>query len=142
MLDAYAFVSAARTWELVKPQAWIEMPQIEFQNATMTWEGEMSGGRFIPPSGLNSSMDITKDILEKNNFDTLEHITVKVWINHSRRGDVEVYLISPNGVKSVLGGKRRNDDAKDGYPGWTFMTLKHWFVNAPCRCLLHSDRGL
>lgn len=103
------------------------MPQIEFANATMTWEGDMSGGNPIPKEGLTSSMQITSELLKEHNFEKLEHITVKVWIDHSRRGDVEVYLTSPNGIKSILGGKRRYDESTRGYPGWTFMTLKHWY---------------
>ncbi|KAG8890161.1 pheromone processing endoprotease [Tulasnella sp. 332] len=128
-LDAYKFVTAAKTWSLVKPRAWIEMPQIEFNNATMSWSGEMEGGEPIPPGGMNSTMEFTETLLREKNFETLEHVTVKVWINHVKRGDVEVSLLSPNGVKSVLGGKRRYDEDKSGYPGWTFMTLKHWEEN-------------
>lgn len=92
----------------------------------MSWSGEMSGGEFIPPDGLNSSILITDQLLKDKNFDQLEHMTIKVWIDHKKRGDVEVSLMSPNGVKSVLGGRRRYDEDKTGYPGWTFMTLKHW----------------
>ncbi|KAG8927766.1 pheromone processing endoprotease [Tulasnella sp. 418] len=128
-LDAVLLTNAAKTWSLVKPQAWIEMPSIEFDNASMTQYGVMSGGRFIPPGGLESQMEITQELAKSNNFEKLEHITVKVWIDHSRRGDVEVSLVSPSGIKSVLGGRRRWDDAITGYPGWQFMTLKHWDEN-------------
>ena len=37
--------------------------------------------------------DVRKDSTE---------INIRVWINHPRRGDVMVELVSPNGVKSVL----------------------------------------
>ena len=36
------------------------------------------------------------------NLQTLEHIDIHVCINHPRRGDVIVELVSPNGIKSVL----------------------------------------
>ncbi|KAG9011154.1 pheromone processing endoprotease [Tulasnella sp. JGI-2019a] len=141
-LDAYKFVTAAKTFPLVKPQAWIEMPQIEFKNATMSWSGEMEGGEPIPKGGMNSTMEITEALLKEKNFETLEHVTVKVWINHKKRGDVEVSLLSPNGVKSVLGGKRRYDEDKSGYPGWTFMTLKHWEENPVGKwTILVNDQG-
>ncbi|KAG9004986.1 pheromone processing endoprotease [Tulasnella sp. 427] len=141
-LNGYRFVSAAKTWPLVKPQAWIEMPQIEFNNASMTWDGVMSGGNFIPKEGLTSSMALTSDIMKQHNFEKLEHITVKVWISHMRRGDVEVYLTSPNGIKSILGGKRQYDADATGYPGWTFMTLKHWDENPIGNWTIHvSDQG-
>ncbi|KAG8907408.1 pheromone processing endoprotease [Tulasnella sp. 403] len=141
-LDAYAFVTAAKSWSLVKPQAWIEMPQVEFNNASMSWSGEMSGGDFIPKEGLDRTMEVTQDMLAQNNFEKLEHITVKVWINHSRRGDVEVYLVSPAGIKSVLAGKRAYDEDKTGFPGWTFMTLKHWGENPVGKWTIHvSDQA-
>jgi kexin len=87
---------------------------------------QFKGGQHIPRGGLESKFTMTKEIWEENNLERLEHINVKVWIDHHRRGDVEVALVSPNGVVSVLAGKRSGDAAKSGYPGWTFMTVKHW----------------
>ncbi len=75
-------------------------------------------------------MTVTKEMLDSNNLESLEHIDIRVWISHSRRGDVEVELVSPNGITSVLARKRRLDDARTGFPGWRFMTVKHW-----CACL-------
>jgi kexin len=60
------------------------------------------------------------------NFETLEHVTARVWIDHQRRGDVEVELVSPNGITSVLARQRRFDSANTGFPGWKFMSMKHW----------------
>ena len=34
-LDGYAFVTKARDWELVKPQAWLEVPTITLEDAAM-----------------------------------------------------------------------------------------------------------
>jgi len=65
----------------------------------------------------------------QNNLETLEHITVKVWISHTTRGEVEVELVSPNGIRSVLAGPRSSDKATTGYPGWKFMSIKHWGEN-------------
>jgi len=39
---------------------------------------------------------------------------------------VEVELLSPKGIKSVLAARRRYDQDDKGFPGWRFMTLKHW----------------
>jgi len=64
--------------------------------------------------------------LKTHNFETLEHVTVRVWINHTRRGDVEVEVVSPNGIKSVLAAVRSFDSATTGFPGWQFMSVKHW----------------
>jgi len=56
--------------------------------------------------------------LELNNFEVLEHVTVRVWITHDRRGDVEVEVTSPKGITSVLAARRRLDADKNGFPGW------------------------
>lgn len=125
-IDAAAYVEAAKNWELVKPQAWIEYPAIQLQNGTMSETGGMNGGEPIVSGGVRSSATITQELLDDNNFETLEHITVTVWISHTRRGDVEVSITSPNGVKSILAARRKFDDDKDGFPAWKFMSLKHW----------------
>jgi kexin len=118
----------ARNWNLVKPQVWIELPTIELANAEMI-DGVMSGGEPIVAGGVKSTMTITNEILTDHNFEKLEHVTVKVWVSHTRRGDVEIELISPAGIRSVLATARKNDDHTTGFVGWTFMTLKHWYVS-------------
>ena len=89
---------------------------------------EYEGGEPIGADGKKSSIEITKEMMLAHNLETLEHIDVRVWINHPRRGDVEVELVSPNGIKSVLAKTREYDESTTGYPGWRFMTIKHWYV--------------
>lgn len=113
----------------MKPQAWIEAPIVQINNGTMDLFQESSGGLAIVGGGVTSEIEVTQAMLNENNFEKLEHITIKVWISHTRRGDVEVELVSPNGVRSVLAGKRYQDSATTGFPGWTFMTVKHWYVS-------------
>ncbi|CEH15607.1 probable kex2-endoproteinase of late golgi compartment [Ceraceosorus bombacis] len=116
IIDAFKFVEEAKTHTLVKPQAWAESP-----NVTLARDNTLITG-----DGTHSTFTVTKEFLEKNNVDTLEHVTIRVWISHERRGDVDVELVSPHGTKSVLARPRRYDDATTGFPGWGFMTLKHW----------------
>ena len=127
-LNGLAFVTAAQNWKTVKPQTWIDLPVVQINNGTMDSFGKTSGGETIPPDSIESRITVTQDMLDKHNFESLEHITVKVWITHTRRGDVEVELVSPNGVRSVLAARRNSDGASSGFPGWTFMTVKHWSV--------------
>ena len=127
-LNGIEFVKAAQTWQSVKPQIWIDLPTIQLNNGSMNSFGATSGGEDIDADGVQSKLTVTKELLEQRNFDKLEHITVKVWITHKRRGDVEVELVSPNGVKSILAARRHGDIADTGYPGWTFMTVKHWYA--------------
>jgi len=127
-LNGYEFVTAAQQWQLVKPQAWVELPAVQVGGGTSSLLGELSGGLPIVSGGVTSTITVTQDDLVLNNFDTLEHVTVRVWIAHDRRGDVEVEITSPNDIKSVLAARRRLDADKDGYSGWRFMSVKHWFV--------------
>ncbi|KZV96157.1 hypothetical protein EXIGLDRAFT_609504 [Exidia glandulosa HHB12029] len=130
-LDAGLYVEAARSWNIVKPQAWLEIPIMELAGADMGPDGKMTGGEAIVAGGVKHTTVITEKMMKDANLETLEHITVKVWITHGRRGDVQVELVSPHGVKSVLAGARKYDEDKDGFVGWQFMTLKHWDEPAP-----------
>ncbi|KIJ69114.1 hypothetical protein HYDPIDRAFT_79892 [Hydnomerulius pinastri MD-312] len=126
-LNAYAFVTAAQNWELVKPQAWFHPSAIQINNGSLLEEdGEMTGGVPIVPGGIESSFKVTKEMLDEHNLEAVEHLTIRVWISHTKRGDVEVELVSPNGVKSVLAAPRSQDHAKAGFQGWRFMSIKHW----------------
>lgn len=118
----------AQEWELVKPQAWIHLPAIQLSEGAMNANLEMSGGEPIGPGGVSSKISVTADTLKEHNFETLEHVTVRVWIEHSKRGDVSVELVSPNGIKSMLAAPRSGDTADTGFPGWRFMSVKHWWV--------------
>ncbi|KAF8590033.1 hypothetical protein K439DRAFT_1628243 [Ramaria rubella] len=128
-LDAWQYVNAAKSWQLVKPQAWIETTISELGGGKVASNGAMLGGLPIIPGGVRDSMTISHDLLMERNFEKLEHINIKVWINHTRRGDVEVELQSPNGIRSILAGSRKFDSDSHGYKGWTFMTIKHWDEN-------------
>lgn len=112
-IDAYRIVEAAKTWDLVKPQAWFEMPK-------------MKVGQRMTKEGIGSSFEVTADSLDLANFEKLEHITVTVKATHERRGNIEVILTSPNGVRSILARPRRFDHDTNGLPDWTFMSVKHW----------------
>lgn len=114
-LDAYATVEAAKSVELLKPQAWYHSPWMHVKRA-------------IPQGveGLLSSFTVTPDALKAANFERVEHITVTMNVNHTRRGDISVELRSPAGVVSFLSVARRLDDANSGYVDWTFMSVAHW----------------
>lgn len=135
VLDAYKFVKAAKTWPLVKPQTWIKMPPYQFAKKTiwrsgkgkMSARGRFSGGVPLSKEGVTGAIEVTEEMVDEMDFDTIEHVQVKVWVAHSKRGDIEVELESPNEIVSVLGKRRRNDTAKTGLRGWTFSTLKHWY---------------
>ncbi|GAA5987157.1 hypothetical protein JCM11641_002149 [Rhodosporidiobolus odoratus] len=119
-LDAWAIVDLAKRWELVKPQAWWTSPIARPINAV--------AGQGVPitESGAIASLEVTRAELAQANFEKLEHVTITVFVQHQRRGNIEVELDSPRGMKSILARPRRFDESPDGMMGWVFMSVKHW----------------
>ena len=114
-IDTWRLIEAAKTFESVKAQAWYHSPWLSVQHDIP------QGDR-----GLASSFEITQAMLTKANLETLEHVTVTMNVNHTRRGDLSVELRSPEGLISHLSTPRRNDAARTGYLDWTFMSVVHW----------------
>ncbi|KAF2186919.1 hypothetical protein K469DRAFT_725573 [Zopfia rhizophila CBS 207.26] len=114
-LDAYAIVEAAKTWKLVKPQAWFYSPWMHVKKPIP--QGEQ---------GLASVFEVTEKMLKDANFERVEHITLTMNVAHTRRGDLSVELISPDGYTSHLSTARRDDEFPSGYIDWTFMSVAHW----------------
>jgi kexin len=114
-LNAYAVVEAAKTWTLVKPQAWYVTPWIHVKH-------EIPQG----DQGLHSTFTITKQMMENSNLERVEHVTVTMNVEHTRRGDLSVELRSPTGLVSHLSTARKSDEAAEGYVDWTFMSVVHF----------------
>ena len=114
-IDAYAIVEAAKNWTVVKPQAWYFSPWLHVRHDIP--QGDQ---------GLASHFDVTKDMVESANLDRIEHVTVTMNVEHTRRGDLSVELRSPSGIVSHIATTRRNDAAGQGYVDWTFMSVAHW----------------
>ncbi|GAB1310004.1 pheromone processing endoprotease [Madurella fahalii] len=114
-LDSYAIVEAAKTWKNVKPQAWFYSPWIHVNQP-------------IPQGdkGVTVGFEVTEDMLKEANLERVEHITVTMNVEHGRRGDLSVDLISPENVVSHLSVTRKYDDSTEGYDDWTFMSVVHW----------------
>ena len=130
-VDSYAIVEKAKTWKNVNPQAWFYSPWIHVNEAIP--QGD---------SGISVEFEVTRDMLNEANLGRLEHVTVTMNVDHGRRGDLSVDLISPNKVVSHLSVTRKHDEAKSGYEDWTFMSVVHWYVsNFPqaARCVIHLN---
>jgi kexin len=114
-IDAYAIVEAAKNWTNVKPQAWFFSPWMHVRHAIP--EGEQ---------GIASSFEITEQMIKDANLERIEHVTVTMNVEHTRRGDLSVELRSPQGIVSYIATSRRRDEANSGYDDWTFMSVAHW----------------
>ena len=114
-IDSYALVEKAKTWENVKPQTWYFSPWMHVKK-------DIPQGK----DGIAVTFEVTEDMLKEANVARLEHVTVTMNVNHTRRGDLSVDLISPNKIKSELAVSRKLDSHVGGYDDWTFMSVAHW----------------
>ncbi|KAL4981215.1 peptidase S8/S53 domain-containing protein [Aspergillus desertorum] len=114
-LDVSALVQKARNWALVPPQAWLHSP----------WQ-EVHRGIHEGSQGLPSDYAVSLAMLQVANLAHVEHVTITINVNHTRRGDLSVTLISPDDVISALSTPRMPDDHRSGYRDWTFMSVAHW----------------
>ena len=114
-MDAWRFIEAAKTFSSVKPQAWYHSPWLLVQHDIP--QGDQ---------GLASSFDVTSEMLKAVNLETLEHVTITMNVNHTRRGDLSVELRSPGGLISHIATSRPGDGYVGGYEDWTFMSVVHW----------------
>ncbi|CAO3596014.1 unnamed protein product [Absidia cylindrospora] len=118
-LDAYAIVEAAKTFEKVGPQTYLQV-------SARRNKRRIPDRSVDPDQDLTDTITITQDMVDGAGLARLEHITATVYIEHDRRGDLEVLLESPQNVSSQLGAPRKYDVSAAGLIDWTFMTVKHW----------------
>ncbi|PIA18556.1 hypothetical protein COEREDRAFT_79604 [Coemansia reversa NRRL 1564] len=123
-MDAWRIVQGAREFKHVGKQTKIDLST---DNANEK----------IPPlkktDGESESVvrgvEITKEQVEAAKMKRVEHVTVVVDMEHQFRGNVEIWLESPHGVRSQLAAVRQRDSSSKGLHGWKFMSVKHWDEN-------------
>ena len=129
VLDAAIFVEKAKTWPLVKPQVWMEPPYVQFEGGAVNDRKKVTGGeRLVDGNTAEGEVIVTERMVREANFDKIEHIQVRVWVEHEKRGDIEVTLFNPKKIVCALATKRPRDTDTSGLMGWTFTTVKHWYV--------------
>lgn len=118
VLDAGAMVALAKDWVTVPPRY------------------HCQAGIFTTPRimAVNKSvvMEIETDACagSETEVNYLEHVQAVITLNSTRRGDVELFLVSPMGTKSMILSRRPNDDdGRDGFTKWPFMTTHTWAEN-------------
>ncbi|CAK9301518.1 unnamed protein product [Gordionus sp. m RMFG-2023] len=118
ILDAGAMVALAKTWKPVPLRFHCEA-------------GVFKDIRQIPSHGsLTLHIDTDSCRGKQNEVNFLEHVQCVITLNSTRRGDVTIYLISPSGTRSMLLSRRPfDDDFKDGFYKWPFMTTHTWGEN-------------
>jgi kexin len=115
-LDAWKLVEEAKTFEHVKPQAWHHAPTVVVEED-------------IPDTAevVTSFVSVGTDDLRGSNLERVEHVQVRMNLTHTRRGDVVIDLISPEGIVSHICTSRKFDTSNAGMVDWYFMSVKHWY---------------
>jgi len=86
--------------------------------------------KFDSKNALKLQIDTDGCRGKKNQVNYLEHVQSFITLNSTRRGDVTIYLTSPMNTTSLILSRRPNDDdSKDGFNKWPFMTTHSWAEN-------------
>ncbi|TRY92453.1 hypothetical protein DNTS_028160, partial [Danionella cerebrum] len=112
LLDAGAIVSLAKNWTNVGPQ----------HKCVLSLVSE--------PRNIGSHLVINKSIDACTGMPTfvtsLEHVQAQLTLSYNRRGNLAIYLISPQGTRSTLLPPRPHDFSSEGFNDWAFMTTHSW----------------
>jgi len=115
VLDAGAMVALAGQWKSVPARYHCEA-------------GSDKTVRAIPSEkSLFLTLETTGCAGTETEVNYLEHVQALITLNTTRRGDVELFLRSPMGTRSMILSTRPNDDdSRDGFTKWPFMTTHTW----------------
>lgn len=113
IMDASAMVRMARIWKTVPEQ------KISAVKADI--------GPIIIPE--RSSRSAKMEVTDHGEVNFLEHVQAHVTLTSMRRGDVQIYLISPGGTRSQLLARRPQDSSRAGFQDWPFLTVFCWGEN-------------
>ncbi|VDN08394.1 unnamed protein product [Thelazia callipaeda] len=118
VLDAAEMVMLAMVWKTSPPRFHCEA-------------GTIAVPHEIPSIGnLVLELDTDACMGSRTEVNYLEHVQAVVTLNSTRRGDTTLYLISPSGTETMILSRRPKDnDNKDGFTNWPFMTTHTWGEN-------------
>ncbi|XP_041658273.1 proprotein convertase subtilisin/kexin type 7 [Cheilinus undulatus] len=115
LLNAWRLVNAAKVWESVPFL-------VSYQSSVIKEDASIPSY----PDQLTRTWKVSSADLKQSGMETLEHVAVTVTITHPCRGNVEIVLVCPSGITSVIGARRAVDRDPAGYQDWTFSTVRCW----------------
>ncbi|XP_040901594.1 proprotein convertase subtilisin/kexin type 7 [Toxotes jaculatrix] len=115
LLNAWRLVNAANVWE---PVPFL----VSYQSSVIKEEASIP----MSPHELVRTWNVSAADLSQSGMETLEHVAVTMTITHPSRGNLEILLICPSGMISVVGARRTIDRDPTGYQDWTFSTVRCW----------------
>ncbi|KAJ2878675.1 pheromone processing endoprotease, partial [Coemansia aciculifera] len=116
-MDAWRIVETARTIDHVGAQTAIECArdQANVDIPALARQGGLS-------EAVTRTVEVTAAQMEKAKMKKVEHVTVIVDMSHDFRGNVEIWLESPHGIRSQLATVRQHDSSSQGLTNWRFMS--------------------
>ena len=126
LMDTSAMVRWAKNWTLVPAQK----------------KCVVSSPYYYKVIPAMSYVTIEMDVDDCEGVNSLEHVVSPIHVSAGRkRGDLRIYLTSPQGTRSTLLDARPQDYSSSGYIDWPFMTTHSWGENPRGRWILeiHND---
>ena len=118
ILDGGKAVAIAASWKNVPPQ----------KSCQVQGEKLVSLGESVRALGLDEGSVVAVSFEVPNHCQVafVEHVEVVLSVEHPRRGEVEVVLISPSNTRTRLLGPRPRDTSDNGFSGWPLMSVETW----------------
>lgn len=85
--------------------------------------------REIEGSGISVTFDTDGCKDSSDEINHLEHVQARISLAYSRRGDLQIHLVSPNGTRSTLLPRRKYDYQPGEFRNWSFMSVFYWGEN-------------
>ena len=73
---------------------------------------------------VEATTDGCRDTINEVRY--VEHVQAKISLQYHRRGDLQIFLVSPNGTRTTLLQKRKNDKQERDFHDWPFMSVHFW----------------
>ncbi|KAG5878303.1 hypothetical protein JTB14_017652 [Gonioctena quinquepunctata] len=116
LMNAFGLISAAFTWVNVPERRTCEV-HLPPQSPNYTLSPEHPVEILIHTEGCRGS---------EQEIRFLEHVEVRININYTTRGVLQIYLVSPSGSQVKLLAPRKLDKSDKGFTDWTFMSVMTW----------------
>ena len=129
LMDAGAMVRLARNWTSVPPQHICEIKSPD-RDKPIPMNGKITVHLYT--DGCEGVQDHVK---------YLEHVQSRITLTASRRGEIQIFLISPRGTRSTLLARRARDTSREGFNNWAFMTTHNWGETAKGGWILEIENG-
>ncbi|RXN14403.1 pro convertase subtilisin kexin type 7-like protein [Labeo rohita] len=128
LLNAWRLVNAAKVWESVPFLVSYQSPVLKANEDIPAY-----------PKTLTHTWNVTQSELRQSGMQTLEHVSVTVTIVHPRRGNVEIWLICPSGMSSLIGARRPLDVCYTEESSLSSGVLKQWKITLYGSSLSHQQ---